>query len=161
MKAVAWTMGTLMMIVGGYQLGQIMESPSTPAEPVFSYEEASVEDKTNWLSEHSAPMERRVQRVLGTNNPTLSHLSYKETKILTAKREVQYIAKMSRIATGNVPHGFTNTLKERLCPSYVKSELSKKNIGLTVRVVRDSGAQAFATTIRPSQCQRYAQVSKG
>ena len=136
------------------QLGATMDegaSPSGAPERVFSYDEASDEEREAWLNAAAAKLEKHGKREAGSS----PFVSYKETNVRVRSREIQTVLKLGHYVDFRMDSKTIQDTLSQACPRYIRDGLYANNIKWTQRLVKQDGSVAMNLPISRSNCRRF------
>ncbi len=148
MKWLLGGVGLIMAIMGGVNLGAATSGGSSS----FVYEEATTEEREEWLNAVATKLESRAKREAAST----MYVSYKETKTLHNRREVQTIMKLGYNVDFRMGPNTIQDAKDGGCPFLIRSGLYANNGKWTQKIVKGSGQTAFNFTLSRSNCSSYA-----
>lgn len=157
MKWFIGLIGLVMAIKGGMDLGSVMSGggANTTTKASFAYDEASYQDRSDWLNGVAEKLEKRAKREAGMS----MYVSYKQTLVRPGAKEVQTVLKLNSNYEFRMS---SKTLREGLegaCPHYVRLGLYANDITWTQKMVKSNGQVVLNLPITPKSCRRYVQTS--
>lgn len=157
MKWIIGSIGLVLAIKGGMDFGAVMSEggANSATKASFAYDEASYQERADWLNGVAEKLEKRARREAGMS----MYVSYKQTLVRPGAKEVQTVLKLNSRYEFRLD---SKTLREGLegaCPHYVRLGLYANDIKWTQKMVKSNGQVVLNLPITPRSCQRYVQTS--
>lgn len=154
MKWFLGIVGIVIAIVGGIQLGASIEGEPSSAEPiatVFSYNDATPDERLVWMNELASKLEKKGKREASRSQ----FVSYKETNVKVRSREIQTVLRLGHYANMSLNRKMIDDTLTSVCPYYVEHGLYANDIKWTQKIVKRDGSVALNLPITRRSCQRF------
>lgn len=151
MKWLVGGFGFIMALIGGVNLGAAT-GDKAPAGADFVYDEATTEEREDWLNTIATKLEGRAKREAGAS----MYVSFEEVKVLHSRREIQTVLKLGSYFDFKLEPNTLKEAKDAGCPFLIQTGLYANNGKWTQKLVKSSGQTAFSFTLSRSNCASYS-----
>lgn len=130
---------------------------ATPMSANFSYENASIIERKEWLSKHADPMAKLFDRGLPKGNGEQPHMSVSGWAVDARRRaiEVQVQVKGQYGIDKRAVPAARKAMLAQICPSYATSPLGANKVYLHHSFFGPNGREELSFVISPLTCRAY------
>lgn len=158
MKEIGIGLGVLGVVCAGWMAFSGGVTLGSATAPVFDYETASLQERTDWLTVQAQPMKKMLSRSLPSGRgPAAINMRVADVGVDARRRAILATIEIGgqfRLDKRAVPAA-KKALTESICPSYAQSELGKNKVQIMHSFVGQGGREELSLIVSPIVCRAY------